>query len=340
MKNVICLIMILIGNMASAEWLCTETSSVRSDNTITSCGVAKSVNLEDARNQAREAAVNEFNQLCKISVDCNNHNYVVVPQRTDCQVHGSEVVCYRALEFQILETMKSDVPDEDIQKDLEQTRTQIDELQKKLSTARQLQYAKRQVEITNRQIQSATSGDDGYYFQDPPAENVMKFGVSYWNGNLTSNSEADLALNIAYEARVTKWLGIQLEFSQGGDMSGTNGAPTTGTPGTHVVSNGSMSFNTLSLSTLVYTGISNTYVKPEVGVVEATRNINTTTFSSIGTGSTTTQQETVSKTFSGVSIGFDSRDNAKGWGAYAEIGARVIDSNIGVTSAIGLSYGF
>lgn len=357
MKNVIGILMILVSTVAQAEWLCTETSSIKTGNTITACGVAKSANLDKARELARENAVKEFNQLCRISSDCNQFDYNVVPKRTECKIQGSEILCYRAIDFEITEHLKSDtsIDKDQIQKDLDQTKTQIQDLQQKIYVARQLQAAKMEVEIKNRQLKNLEGRDiklreisneneyspDSYNFFSSKSTSALKFGVSYWDAKLTSDSEADLGLTLSYEVKATNWLGLQLDLTHGGDMGASNNeASNKGTPGTTETFKGGMTFNSLSASALVYTGIFNTYLKGEFGVVQGVRQINTVTYSPVGTGASQKSEVTVSKTFSGVSLGYDTRENNKGWGTYMEVGARAVGSNIGATTSIGLAFGF
>lgn len=350
--------MFLVSSVAQAEWLCTETSSIKIGNTITACGVGKSQSEDEARNLAREAAVNEFNQICKISADCNPYDYNVVPKRTDCQVneYSEQFICYRAIDFEITEHLKKDasINQDDLQKNLEQTRKQIDQLQSKIYEARMYQQAQREVEIKQRQLQALEAREtklegisqedqtspSSYNFYTDKETSGLKFGVSYWDAKLTSSSEVDLALSIAYEQKVTSWLGLQLEFSHGGDMGAQNQDHSTGPANTTQIFDGGMTFNTLAASGIVHTGVMNTYVKGEVGVVQATRTIQNVTYSPIGTGAAQNSNVSISKSLEGVSLGYDSRDNTKGWGTYIEVGARSAGSNVGLTSSVGISYNF
>lgn len=357
MKNVICILIILVSTVAQAEWLCTETSSIKTGSTITSCGVGKSTNLDQARELARENAVKEFNQLCRISSDCNQFDYNVVPKRTDCKIHGSDILCYRAIDFEITDHLKSDtsIDKDQIQKDLDQTKTQIEDLQHKIYVARQLQAAKMEVEAKNRQLKNLEARDiklreisneseysqDSYNFFSSKSSSALKFGVSYWDAKLTSDSEVDVGLTLSYEVKATNWLGVQLDFTHGGDMGSSGEAPKMGTPGSTETFKGGMSFNAISVSTVIYTGIFNTYLKGEFGAIQGTRELNTVTYSALGTAGANQKSEvTVSKTFSGVSLGYDTRENNKGWGTYMEVGARAIRSNIGATTSVGLAFGF
>lgn len=348
--------LILVSVVTQAEWLCTEASSTKTGSTITSCGVGKSQNIEEARNLAREQAINEFNQLCKISADCSQFDYNVVPKRTDCQIKGSDIICYRAIDFEITQNLKKDasINKDDLQKDLSKTRDQIDELQSKIFQARQLQAAQYEVELRQRQLKRLEARDiklasiskedemspSSYSFYSNHNDDAIKFGVSYWDGKLTSSSEVDMALSISYEHKAFSWLGLQLEFSHGGDMGATNSDHTSGTANTTQSFQGSQTYNTLSASGLIYTGISRTYIRGEVGTVLATRTIDTVKYSAMGTGVSEKNNTTISKSFQGVSLGYDSRDNNKGWGTYVEIGARSTGSSVGLTTSVGLSVGF
>lgn len=348
--------LILISSVAQAEWLCTESSSTKIGSTITACGVGKSANLEEARNKARENAIHEFNQLCQISADCSQYDYNVVPKRTDCQVKGGEVVCFRAIDFEITQNLKKDtsINKEELQKNIEDTRAKIDQLQEKMSKTRELQMAQYEADFKARQLKQLEARDiklasiskedemspSSYSFYSNRNDNSLKMGVSYWDAKLTADSEIDMALSISYELKPTTWFGLQFEYAHGGDVSGDDEIPQRGTPGSKATLKKGMSFNTLSAAGLIYTGISKTYIKGEIGLVQATRTMNQITYSPVGTPSSEATTQSVTKAFSGVSLGYDSRDNNKGWGTYVEIGARAAGSNVGITSTVGFSVGF
>lgn len=337
MKTIMMILVILTTTEAKADWLCTEASSTKSGNVITACGVGKSQNLEEARVKARDAAVNEFNNVCKISADCGKYEYNVVPKRTECSVKGSDIVCLRAIDFEITETLKKDqsIDDSDLQKDLDSTNDQVRELQAKLIRTRQLQLAK-------RRLQSMENGDEylGHY-EFEHNENALKFGISYWDAKLTTQNETDMALTMSYEIKMNRWLGVQFEYAHGGDMSSTNdNVSLTGAANTQKTFVGGQTFNSISASVIAYTGVSKTYIRGEAGMIQAVRTLNTVSYSAIGTGTSVQSETSVMKAFSGISLGYDSRDNNKGWGGYVEIGAKSTGSQIGAATSIGLSYGF
>lgn len=95
-------------------WLCKEESSVRSANTIGSCGVGTGEDENAARASAFENAKAEFTRICDLSADCKGHELSVMPKRTTCQEapekKGRErFKCYRLIEFTVV-SEKTAVP--------------------------------------------------------------------------------------------------------------------------------------------------------------------------------------------------------------------------------------
>ncbi len=85
----------------AADWLCTEESSQRVENTIQACGIGMSVNEKTARQEAFISAKQEFSNICDSDFGCKNHAVSVKPRRTSCQVESGIYTCYRLIEFTI-----------------------------------------------------------------------------------------------------------------------------------------------------------------------------------------------------------------------------------------------
>lgn len=99
----------IISMSVHAEWFCDTQSSERNGDQITTCGIGKSESEQDARNEAFDAAKNEFNKLCKSDAECRNKDAVITPKRTECTKSGESYKCVRALSFQIVERPKDDI---------------------------------------------------------------------------------------------------------------------------------------------------------------------------------------------------------------------------------------
>lgn len=350
------LVLILISVTTKADWLCTESSSIKTGSTIISCGVAKASTLAESRKLALENAIQEFNNLCDISADCSRYDYNVVPQRTECSGNSGIITCYRAVNFEVTKELRKDaaINSDSLERNLKKTQDKADSLRLKLYQTYKLKEAQADVEEKNKQLSQLESTDakllslskedrnspNTFNFYSDKSKQNFKFGVSYSGAKLTSNSEFDMGLNIAYESKLTKNFGLEIEYAHGGDMK-TVGNHTSGTPNTTQTFDGNMNYNSLSVGALVYTGIKKSYVKLEGGAIQGNRTLNTVTYSPMGTG-TTSQTDTLSivKSFYGVSLGLDSRDNNKGWGTYVEVGARTIDSKVSAVGTLGLSFGF
>jgi len=68
----------------SDDWLCTETASIKSGNTLRTCGIGTSDNEADARIAALREAKREFKEICSESSDCKNRKTIMRPMRNAC----------------------------------------------------------------------------------------------------------------------------------------------------------------------------------------------------------------------------------------------------------------
>lgn len=66
-------------------WLCEQTASERSVDTIIACGEGSGLDESQARRNALRAAVQEFVDICSISSDCEGRKRKVEPKRTSCK---------------------------------------------------------------------------------------------------------------------------------------------------------------------------------------------------------------------------------------------------------------
>jgi len=87
--------------LAGDDWLCTQEASQRRSNSILACGVATAKDESAARAKAFDAAMDEFHRVCDNSVDCKDHEFQVMPQRTECSNTNSGEKCYRLVQVYI-----------------------------------------------------------------------------------------------------------------------------------------------------------------------------------------------------------------------------------------------
>jgi hypothetical protein len=87
---------------ASDSWLCTEESSQRRDDVISSCGIGVASDENQARAKAFDNAKAEFDRICNPSADCKDHEITIEPKRTSCmKTKTGKVKCYRLVAFTV-----------------------------------------------------------------------------------------------------------------------------------------------------------------------------------------------------------------------------------------------
>lgn len=86
---------------AAEQWLCTEASSVRSENIVKACGIGTAQTEDQARRRAFTHATHEFDLVCDSSEDCANHYYTTEAKRTTCEKVKDGYKCSRLVEFSI-----------------------------------------------------------------------------------------------------------------------------------------------------------------------------------------------------------------------------------------------
>lgn len=103
MKNVLLLGLLFSVNAQAADWLCTEESSQRTANVISSCGIGHGLDEGTARARALDSAQTEFDKICQNSSDCLNHSVTANPMRTECIKDQGVFQCYRLVKFTIFD---------------------------------------------------------------------------------------------------------------------------------------------------------------------------------------------------------------------------------------------
>jgi hypothetical protein len=134
-----------------SEWFCREDAATRSGQIVKVCGVATAASLDQARRMALIQAKQEFLSLCKESDDCRGFAFNVTPLRTDCEPKGENHICYRGLEYTILEKRDSkQLYDEEIA----QLKEREDALKEEMERVRELQQRRSRVNALEARIAS------------------------------------------------------------------------------------------------------------------------------------------------------------------------------------------
>ena len=359
-----------ISYTAFASWLCREASSSRVGQTITACGVGRSTILEEARVKSRESAIEEFKRVCQLSSDCSDFDYAVVPKRTDCEFESSEHICYRALDFEIGDHKRKSISFniDDLDKELKDKDQEIQEIQNRMDKINQLKQSQKEAEqkkkdLTDLEINlnkkeaealrlqdlnsKETIESGGYKYLHQIYKNSLKVSFYYWDSKLTDTSQKDIMWIVAYEKRPYSWLGLQLYggFGRGHLDNQKNSdidVPTMGPSNTIQVYNGALSYADLGVATLLYSGWRGTYLKTDMGYVKGNKESYSISYNAAGVGSPVKNADSFSKSYVGLSLGFDTRDDQKGLGAFFELGARKVNdqTNPGFIGGIGFNYGY
>lgn len=353
-----------------AQWLCREASSTKTGKTVTACGVGRSENLEDARIKSRESAVEEFKRVCELSADCSEYDYAVVPKRTDCELKGGNHICYRALDFEISDRRKKSVSLDlsDLEVDLKQKNQEIQKIQDRIEKINQIRQSEQEADLKKQELaeleaslnkkeaealklqdlnskETIESGEYRYLHQ--VYKSSVKVSFHYWDAKLTSNSEADIMWLAAYEKRPYSWMGFQLYggFGRGhldNQKTSESDVPTMGSPNTTAHFNGTVAYADLGVAALAYLGWRGTYLKGDLGIISGRKESYDVAYNGAGVGSPQKNSDTFSKNYFGLHLGFDTRDDRKGWGVFFELGARKANdqNNPGFIGGIGVNYGF
>ncbi len=368
MKSLSVILLSIAASIVSdAQWLCREASSTRSGQTITACGVGQSLNLDEARVKSRESAVEEFKRVCQLSKDCSEYDYTVIPKRTECEFKSGYHTCYRALDFEITEQKRKSISlnltdlekelkdkDQEIQSRIDQInqikQSQV-EAEKKKQELVDLEASLNKKEAEALKLEDLKSKETiesgGYKYLHQIYKNSLKVSFYYWDSKLTTSSQKDIMWNVAYEKRPYSWLGLQFYggFGRGhldDQKSVDEDVPVMGPSNTSQIYNGPVSYLDIGVAALLYSGWSGTYLKADYGYVSGRKELYSVSYNGAGVGSPVKSTDSFSKQYSGLHVGFDTRDDQKGWGVFFELGARKLSDqvNSGFISGIGVNYGY
>lgn len=138
---------LIFSNNSYSNWTCKQASSIAEGNDFYSCGIGESQNEQTARDIAREASLREFQEICRRSANCRGYDYIITPQRTDCEKKSSKYKCYRGLSIRIINEKASYFSDNlnELEKEIQKKEDELEKLQN-------LNDAKRKLKKLNEQI--------------------------------------------------------------------------------------------------------------------------------------------------------------------------------------------
>lgn len=371
MKTIVILILSIHSLVqASEEWLCREASSIKIGRTITACGVGRAQSLEEARVNSREGAIEEFKRVCQLSVDCSAYDYTIVPKRTDCELKGQNHICYRALDFEISDRKRKSMSLDlsDLVMDLKQKNQEIQRIQHRIEKINQIKQSEQDAAIKKKELEQLeaslnqkeaealklqdlnskeTIESGGYKYLHQVYKNSIKVSFHYWDSRLTSNSEKDIMWLAAYEKRPYSWLGLQLYggFGRGrlnNQKASEDEVPKQGASNTSQTFDGTVTYIDMGLAALIYSGWRGTYLKADMGLIKGNKESYFISYNGSGVGSPHKTSESFSANYFSALLGFDTRDDKKGWGIFFELGARQVrgQSGPGLIGGLGVNYGF
>jgi hypothetical protein len=349
-------------NAAADDWLCRTNSSQVTGKTVTACGVAKSSSEQNARAAALDAASYEFHNLCSQSDTCPHKNVAVRPLRTECEEKAGMYTCYRAVEFQVLDTDKKDriVDIQAVESEIEQQQMHLKTLDLERSRLQDLaelkvknEQAQKEIEAKaltlKEEVRPESVRDSEYKYTNLLYHNSLKFDVGYNGIKATRSGEVNGELSASYEYRLSNYVGLRGRVGFGYDLGSriihsASEVPTSGPANTSEQKPGASSFVDFSVAPIIYTGVAGIYLVPEVGTISGSRKTYNVSYGALGISSSTTTTESFSGSYYGLSIGWDSRKDYKGVGWYFEVGAKKasgLESNsISPNATVGLSFGF
>lgn len=369
MSRLIFIILLTMAVEVRGEWLCKDASSVSYGNSILACGVGSDVDLQKARDISRESAVKEFNRLCSLS-KCKEYESIVIPKRTDCHNKNGTYQCYRALEFQILSTLKKDIVVDvahvnslikNKEAELRELETalvsleSLNRLDKKVAIAKEKkeqleskldQLSSESIELEQK-INHEVIENQAYKYTHLLYKHNLRVGINYHGYKFSNSDEVNLGVNLSYEWRPFYYIGLVLGYTWGGDFNGDllrsdGDVPPDGPSNSTQTFKGEMKFSETSVGLIMYPQFHGLYFKGQIGFLEAEREQYSVDYGPLGTRlSTSSTKITYNEKSYSILIGLDRREDYKGFGWFVELGAGSLggDSVVPV-GQVGLNFGF
>jgi TolA-binding protein len=204
MKYLLIIIFIFSSNPSWASWFCKEAASEAQGNTFFSCGVAESLTLYQARKQALNNAKEEFKSFCNESPNCRNREFIVKPMRTDCERNGDKFICYRSLEYKILDIEKKveNYDLDDIKSEIRRKQSKLRELEDKFLNLQHLNQLNNNIEELKEVDELDVELDklnDIKEILSRPLPNKGGFQLFYTNIPLSSGGQPVIGIGPEYE---------------------------------------------------------------------------------------------------------------------------------------------
>lgn len=106
----------------------------------------------DARKQSLINAKEEFKALCNESPNCRNKEHIISPMRVDCEENKDKFICYRGLEYKVLDVDKNfenwDL--DEIKNEIQIKEKEFQELEEKLNNIKYLKQLSRSIAESNK----------------------------------------------------------------------------------------------------------------------------------------------------------------------------------------------
>jgi hypothetical protein len=219
MKTILTFILFFSSLALHASWFCREASSQAQGNHFYSCGVAESKTLYQARKQSLINAKEEFKAFCNESPNCRNREYIITPMRTDCRKKDDKFICYRGLDYRILEEEKSfDALDlDDIKREIRIKENKLRELEEKYNNLQYLQQLNNNIAEFDTMDTLEVELDKLNEIKKElsrPLPNKGGFQVFYLSIPLPYGNQPIIGLGPEYERLIfSDFLGIKFNFN-------------------------------------------------------------------------------------------------------------------------------
>lgn len=192
----------LISLSCHASWLCREASSLAEYDYFYSCGVATSKQLNIARKNALSNAKDEFNSFCDESYNCKNNEYVVSPLRTDCKKVNNEFICYRGLEYRILDKKReySNMSLIELKKEVSNKENELRNINERIRTTSKLSQLNSNIQLLEESDKTTLELDKlSNSYQTKLTQGVFALKFSSMNMDFETHSDHIFAFGFEYE---------------------------------------------------------------------------------------------------------------------------------------------
>lgn len=217
MKVLITFIIFTISTNLYASWLCKEASSLAQNDNFYSCGVATSPQLNIARKNALNNAKEEFNSFCTESYQCKNNEYIVSPLRTDCKKVDENYICYRGLEYRILDKKReySNMSLAELKDEVGRKEKELISIQERIDNTKKLSQLDNDIQYLERSEKTALEIDKlSNTYKTKLSQGVFALKLNSMNINFDTHSNNIFALGLEYERFIySDYIGFNINVS-------------------------------------------------------------------------------------------------------------------------------